>query len=96
MQQRTGRDRWGPLESKRLFFLTYPVRRRMTVGGVRTERSGTRPAPYKGGTAGGDVQRVGTGQIALRPQLLKDWHQFGQMFIGWKWRRRGGRIDNGG
>lgn len=61
---------------------TYPMRRRMAVWGMWTERGGPGPAAHECGPTGGHMQRICTGQVTLSTQLLENGHQFGQMFVG--------------
>lgn len=61
---------------------TYPMRRRMAVWGMWTERGRPGPAAHECGPTGGHMQRICTGQVTLSTQLLENGHQFGQMFVG--------------
>lgn len=61
---------------------TYPVRGRMTVRRMRTERRRARAAAYERRAAGAHVQRKSARNLLLLAQSLKDGHELGEVFVG--------------
>lgn len=61
---------------------TYPMRRRMTVRRMRTERRRPRSAAYERRASGAHVQRKGARDLLLLAQSFEYGHQFGQVFVG--------------